>query len=140
LQHGGGRLHHRRRHRQVINPVGADVPLGLDFAQSTAEHQPGGGIADILGEVAEGGGKGVPLRFLADPAPGKPLHPFPEPLAKDIVLHGPAGNADNGKPLGQLPVQPQVIEGGDEFAPGQIAGGTENHHYGRSKLCALRHG
>ncbi len=68
------------------------------------------------------------------------LHVLAELLAKILVAHLAAGNADHGEVLGQQSVFAKVVEGRDQLTFRQISRGAEDrHHVGVGDLSCIRH-
>lgn len=83
------------------------------------------GVVESATVVKDIGGEACP-EFVIDRAAGVFACGLAEFVAEAFAGFVAAGEADDGESGGKVSIGGEVVEGGDEFASGQVAGGTEN--------------
>ena len=106
---GGGEIEYARPAGPLGQPGGNRGPAGVIAGI-------GGDIAEPAEEAGEGGG----IHF-----GGVAAHRRAGKLAEIVVGQGPAGDADDTGVIRYLPGGVALVQGGQQLAPGEVAGGAE---------------
>ncbi len=120
----------RRRRGQVEEAVAPTAGRGVDLVQPFGEAGVVGGLAEVALLVVDGLGEVVPERTL-DLIAGMLGHGRLHLVGEGGVRVGPARVAHDARLDGQQPGPSEVVEGREDLAVREIAGGAEDDHDGR---------
>ena len=128
LQLLGDRLVCRRRRRAVIDPVASDEPFVVEQVGPLLQRSEVFELAEVDLHVLDVVQESLQdLRF-DRLGPRKLRYDFGRVLAEGVVGQVVDGGADHGEPGWQQPLLGQVVEGGEQLACAEVAGGAEDHH------------
>ena len=114
-----------RRGGQVEEGVAARPVLAVELGQALAQPHEGGRVIGGTGDAVEAVAKVGPGGRV-DLAGGEGLDVLRHELAEALVVHGLAHHAHEGELPRQEAVRAQVVERGQELAPGEVARGAED--------------
>ena len=118
------------RRGEVEEPVAAAAGGGVDLVQPLGEAGVGGGVAEVALLVVDAGGEVVPEGRLDRVA--RVLRDGGAHLRAEVgVRVRPPREAHDARLRRQQAGAPQVVEGGQDLAMGEVAGGAEDDHDGR---------
>ena len=119
-----------RRDREVEDAAAGDAELLVDLLQLGLERGVGLGLVERALDVEQGPGEVVPV-VLFQRLPGEPLDAGPGSVADPLIRLplGAEAEADDGEVRGQDAVDVEVVDGGEELAPGEVPGGAEDHQH-----------
>ncbi len=109
---------------EVEDSVASGVAEGIEFAEEGFEFLVAEGIINVAGAIEESLGKFVPEAFFADPV-GKFGDAFAHLIPEVLMAPVATGNADDRGFGGEFAFFAKFVESGDEFALGQVSGGSE---------------
>ena len=110
---------------EVKDPVAASAAQGVEFGEEGFEFLVVFGHVDVGGPVEEAFGKVLP-NFVALGAAAKFFDSFAQVFAKEVVAPFAPGDTDDRQFGGEPPLEFHLVEGGYEFALGEVAGGSED--------------
>jgi hypothetical protein len=114
-----------RRRGAVVQPAALGAPVGVEALQQLVQPPEGIGVVEDAGLVEEGIGEGFP-QLLVERCPGERLDGLPGEVPELVVVPFRRGVPDHGVALRQEPAAGEVVQGGDEHPPGEIAGSAEH--------------
>ena len=122
----GDELHRRRGGREVEDARRRLARLGVEGVEVLAQAAEGRGVGEVGPAVFEVGGEDLPGPVLGLPLPAELVHPVARVLEVDgrVLLLDVEG--DDLERLGERLVQPEVVEGRHQLAPGQVAAAAED--------------
>jgi hypothetical protein len=101
-----------------------------------AQRRIGALVVEVARQVVEALEQAFEHRLVRRPARVTPDAPGRQ-LAKAVVRQVPARDADQGEVTGQRPLVGQVVDGRQQLAPGEIAGGAEHDERRRMDRLAV---
>ena len=119
-----------RRHGEVVDAVARAAAALVELDQHLLDAVHAGLVREVGGDVTHPLGKRVP-DVVTERVPRELLHRRLHPLAKRRGRLLRARHPDDPELLGQQAAQGQRIEGGEELALRQVAGGPEDRQHAR---------
>ena len=118
LDHGGWQA-------QVKDAVGPGIPLPVLVRQLPGQFAEDLGLLQVGGHEGQVSGEAAPALF-GQGAAGVLVHARFEVAVKGLLFHMLVAGADDAKLFRQPAIHVKAIDGRDELAPGQVAGGSED--------------
>ena len=121
----GGGADARGRDREVVEPVPREAALGLEGLEARLQVDEALRLAEVAPEVEEARGEGVPVVVVV----GRPAELGEGGLqvaAPGVVGVDRAGEADDRRLRGELPLAVELEEGRDELAAREVARAPED--------------
>ena len=119
-----------RRGREVEEPVAARAESLIDAVEFASERRVAIRLIEAAAVVENIGGEARP-KLVVDRAPGILAHGLAEFLAESLARFVASGKADHGERGRKVSVRSEIVERGDKFAAGQVAGCAEDDHNAR---------
>ena len=120
-----------RRGREIEQSVACSAPVAVELLEPLAEPRITVRVAELGLMVNDALRERVPHRRVDGAEPRMLLDRLPELGAELIVGFWPTRESDDGEPTRKLSLVREVVEGGNEFAMGEVARRAENHQRAR---------
>src|SRR5690606_9481620 len=102
-------------------------PLPVEGVQSLGQGLARFRLGEIAAEIGEALCERLPLLGVHRATPGELADSLTQMFAKLLVAERLAIDPENRQLFGKMTVEIEVMQGRDQFTPGQIAAGTENN-------------
>ena len=112
----------RRLGREVEESVAAGAVLRIDGIEPAGERVEGGRVGEIHPVVREALGEGPPHRVVDGLDPAELLERCQDLRPERIVVVGAATDGQDHELMGEQVRPPQLVEGRDDLAMGEVAG------------------
>jgi hypothetical protein len=122
---------------KIVEAIPAGAALGIQLVESLCEGSVAFQIVKLATVIEDRRGKSCP-QLLVDLLTREFSRCFFELFAEDLVALIAPRETDYAHRGRQCAVGGKIVERGDEFAMGQVAGGTENNYGARLRHCAAR--
>jgi hypothetical protein len=124
----GNRRIHARRSREVKEEIPAGVPFAADLLKFCFEADEFLRAGRICGDIKQTASKCVPQDFFRILQASEFLHCTKQVLAKGIMRHDCASDADNGESGGKQALSYEIKNRGNKLTLCQISRRTEDYH------------
>jgi hypothetical protein len=115
------------RDRKIVKVVLMGTVIGIHFCQQFFQLLEGLRAAEVAGEVIHPALEPF-FEVRIDLHVGKLLEILLQLRSKVVGRHGVFGDADDCEFLREKVILPQVVQGGNQLAPGEVTRGAENDH------------
>ena len=112
---------------EIEEIIAVGVVFLVNLGEGLFELVVSGGIVEVSADITDAADEPFP-QIVVDGAGGKLLEVFGDLLARIVVAHRIAADADDGKFARQQLLAGEVVERGNQLAAGQVAGKAEDHH------------